>query len=148
MGLLKLLIPLAVIGGGIALIGNARASEKKKRVDKALDLGLDDVDIGDAPAEGPLPPAMKRAVPQYPINRELFNEWWYQTGNPETGVMGFYDEQNHDPIPGTEWLLPTIDYDDVVLVTNDGAFWYFDDGWHPGEVLALKYDSWYTETHS
>lgn len=136
----KLIIPLLLIGGGIAFaISDARASAKKKKIDGALDLGLDDVDTSDAP----LPPAASRAYPQSPINATLFNEWWQQTSWVQNGVMGFWVPLD-GPAAGTDWILPNSNYNDVVLATQDGALWYHDNGWHPAPLLAQDYDAWYT----
>lgn len=136
---MRVLFPLVLVAGGIALvISEAKASAKKKRIDKGLDLGLDEPDE----SQPPLPPAMTRAYSQNPINHETFNAWWYQTPWVENGVMGFWVELDI-PQDGTDWLLPGINYPDAVIVTIDGAFWYFDNGWHPAERLAQDYDAWF-----
>lgn len=142
MSLFKFLIPVVLVGGGALLLFNeAKASEKKKRVSKAYELGLDDVD--DSETQPPLPPAMSRAIPANPIDHQSFNAWWYQTGWAETGVMGFWTDIT-SPLEGTEWVLPGINpsYNDVILATNDGALWYHDNGWHPAPLLAQDYDAW------
>ena len=142
MSLLRFIIPVAIIGGGAVLVFNeAKASEKKKRIEKAYDLGLDDVEVEDD-GNPPLPPAMSRAYSNNPINHETFNGWWFETDWAKNGVMGFWLPENM-PAAGTDWLLPGINYPDAVVVTSDGAFWYFDDGWHPAPLLAQDYDSWF-----
>jgi hypothetical protein len=219
MSALRYLFPLALVGGGIALaVSSAKADAKKKKIDKALDLGLDDCSVSESQIEGfakakgyqiyyfdvhattqppkaaylnnpnarafdatvchfvgwsgagtwvldaptqaefdawlnssgplppPPPPANEKAYPSNPINQALFAEWWYQSGNPEVGVMGFWLEVSEPPT-GLDigYNLP-IDFDDVVIVTNDGAFWFWDNGWHPASVLVYDYDTWYNAT--
>lgn len=140
MSAMRMLFPLFLIGGGVALaISTAKADAKKKKIDEAFDLGLDEPDI-DQP---PLPPAMSRAYSRNPINQETFNGWWYEaSGYPQTGVMGFWLDIDL-PSAGLDWLLPNVDDADAVVVTNDGAFWTFDNGWHPSERLAQEYDAWF-----
>jgi len=140
--MIRYLFPLILVGGGVALaLSSAKANEKKKRVDKALDLGLDDVPVDDE--NPPLPPAMRRAYSENPVNRETFNEWWYSTEYPGNGVMGFWLDIDL-PSAGLDWLLPGVgDEADSVVVTNDGAFWFFENGWHPAERMAQEYDEWF-----
>lgn len=139
--MLRYMFPLLLVGGGVALaLSSAKANEKKKRVNDALDLGLDDVEVDDG--NPPLPPAMTRAYSNNPVNRETFNAWWYASGYPEIGVMGFWLEVDL-PSSGIDWLLPGVEDAEAVVATNDGAFWFFDNGWHPAARLAQEYDEWF-----
>lgn len=211
MSALRYLFPLVLVGGGIALaVSSAKADAKKKKVNQALDLGLDNCSVSESQIEGfaqskgyqiyyfttpannqkpkpafannpnarafdvsdcrferydgsawvpdtvtqaefdawlnsgegslPIPPASEKAYSTHTINQSLFAEWWYQTGYPETGVMGFWLDVS-DPIPIDE-LLPNSNYTDAVVVTNDGAFWVYENGWHPSARLANEYDAW------
>lgn len=142
MSLVGLLVPAGLVIGGVLLFSSAKANEKKKRVNAALDLGLDDVEIDDNDAQPPLPPAMTRAIPSNPMNHETFNAWWLQTSWVANGVMGFWTNLD-GPTTTPADLLPNTDYTDVVLATNDGALWFYDDGWHPADLLAQDYDAWF-----
>lgn len=135
----RYLFPLLLVGGGVALaVSSAKADAKKKKIDEAFDLGLDDVDT----SEPPLPPAMTRALPTNPINHNLFKAWWMSSGYPEQGIMGFWTELD-GPLDGTDWILPNANYFDVIITTGDGALWVYSDGWHPAPDLAAEYDAWY-----
>lgn len=140
---MRLFFPLLLVVGGAALVYSAaKADAKKKKIDEALDLGLDEEGPGELPP--PPPPIPERAIPSNPINEELFSTWWYESGNPETGVMGFWTDFENPP-DGTDFLgfqIP-LDYQDIVITTKDGAMWYWDTGWHPATVLVYDYDTWY-----
>lgn len=139
----KLLIPLVVIGGGALIFTSAKATAKKKKVEEAYDLGLDKPDD----TTPPFPPAVERAVPTYEITQTLFNEWWQQTEYGLEGDPGFWIKEFEDPPSGLDWIgpFPFLQFGnpDVAIATNDGALWYWDNGWHPAPKLADDYDAWY-----
>jgi len=141
---LGLLIPLAVIGSGIALVvGTATAAAKKKSVSKSQQILTDEeVEAEDTPPEAP----PGRAIPKNPINQSTFSQWWKQTEFGEAGVPGIWTHAD-EPTSGLEWLggWKFSPNPNVAIATNDGALWYWDNGWHPAPKLATDYDDWYSK---
>lgn len=141
--MIKVLLPLAVIGGGVFLVVNsAKASAKKDAASKAqAGTVLDDEE--DAP---PLPNATSRAVPDSPITQTLFTQWWSETSYGQAGVPGIWTHVD-SPETGFEWVAGQFfgANPNMAIATNDGALWYWDNGWHPAPLLADDYDVWYQQ---
>lgn len=220
MGLSRVLIPLVGVAGVFLAVGSAKAKAKKKKIDQAFDLGLDDCmtseetlakfaddtgyhvyyfktpadkqppkpgftadplarafDASDCRFERwngsawvpddatndqldqwlsentpPEPPSSTRAVPSQPITSTLFQTWWEQTEFGQAGVPGFWINEFHDPPSGLDFIgpFPIIGLQpnpNVAIATNDGALWYWDNGWHPAPKLSEMYDEWYAQSH-
>lgn len=140
--MLKVLLPLAVIGGGIVLVvQSAKADAKKKAASDAQAGTVLDPDDEDSP---PLPQAVSRAIPENPINQTTFTQWWAQTAFGQGGVPGVWTHVDQ-PASGFEWVAGSFfnANPNIAIATNDGALWYWDNGWHPAPLLAADYDDWY-----